>query len=107
MLDQIRTIALIVSLGLIIVFIIRGCLFCIQAFPVDRAGKWITAAEILSAIAWGLIGVDAILISTHRVSVEITGSVFWIVMTCKVVSSMIKSDLGYRAIRDTYRRMRR
>jgi hypothetical protein len=107
LLEQVRTIALVVSLGLIIVFIIRGCVFCVQAFPSDRAGKWITIAEILSAVAWGLIGIDAILASIKWIPLEAIGTVFWVVMACKITSSMIKSELGYKAVRDTYRRMRR
>jgi len=102
-LEQLRAIGTVVSLALIIIFIIRGCVFCIQAFPADRAGKWITVAEILSAVAWGLIGLDSLFVTSRLISAEIIGAVFWAVMACKVTSTIIKSDLGYKAVRDTYR----
>lgn len=102
--DQVRAIALVVSLAIVIVFTVRGCAFCLEAFARDRAGLWITIGEALTAIAWTLIGIDVLLISTvPDIDRLITGTLFWTAAGCKLVSVVVKSDKGYKVIRDTYR----
>lgn len=102
--DQLKTIATIVSLVIIIFWTGKGCYYCLQGLVDDDAGWWITLGEGLAALAWSLIGLTVLIYSTHHASEFILGAMFWIAMGCKSVSCIVKSEFGYRVIRDTYRR---
>lgn len=102
--EQVRGVAALVLLSIVIVFSYRGGAYCWEAFRDDSAGKWITIGEALSTIAWSLIAIDALLAFIGLRS-EVLGLVFWIAFIIKAVAAILKS-VGYGVVRDTYRGFR-
>lgn len=101
--DQVKAVVAILSLVIIIIWTGKGCYYCLQGLVGDRAGLWITVGECLAALAWVLLGIDILIYNTMSFDVFVIGIIFWTAMASKVSSVIIKTELGYRGIRDTYR----
>lgn len=91
-----------VCLLIITVFTVRGCYFCWKAFPTDYAGKWITVGELLASVCWIIIGIDIILRRYVTTDLDLLTTVFSIAFAIKAISTVIKSEHGYKIIRRTY-----
>ena len=99
---DVQVVATITSLAIIIIFTARGCYLCLQGLVNDKAGWWITLGEGLSCLAWILLGLDVLAYNLLILSEFITGAIFWTAMACKCTSVVVKSEGGYKGIRDTY-----
>ncbi len=89
-------------LFIIVIFTIRGCYFCWKAFSTDYAGIWITVGELLASICWVIIGID-IMLQKFTANRDLLTAVFLIAFTVKAISTILKSEYGYKIVRQSYK----
>lgn len=91
----------------LLVYTIRGCWFCYWSFKDDNTGKWITIGELLSTI--GFVGILAAVALTRvfddkHPSVAI---VFYASLLVPALAAVVRSELGFKAVRNSYRKIRK